>query len=227
MSEFWQQRFESLTTDYAAMSPWEPVAVVFALAYLILAMYEKRSCWYMAFVSTTIYTFLFFNVSLVMESALQVYYLLMAIYGWWVWRENTSEPTSPAVGSSASFEKNTMTIHRWSLRQHSLAIIVVMVLTAISGSILEAKTSAALPYWDSFTTWGSVVATYMVTRKVLENWIYWLVIDGISIFLYLDRGLVLTSVLFVFYEVIVVFGLIRWWGLWKQQNPNPIATQVV
>lgn len=227
MNEFWQQRIESLTTDYAAMSPWEPVAVVFALAYLILAMYEKRSCWYMAFVSTTIYTFLFFNVSLVMESALQVYYLLMAVYGWWVWRDSRNETASPVTGSAVGPAKNAMTIHRWSWRQHSIAIVAVMLLTVISGSILDAKTSAALPYWDSFTTWGSVVTTYMVTRKVLENWIYWLVIDGISIFLYLDRGLVLTSVLFVFYEVIVVFGLIRWWSLWKQQNPQPAVALAV
>ena len=67
-----------------------------------------------------------------------------------------------------------------------------------------------LPYIDSFTTWGSILTTWMVAKKLLENWLYWLVIDSVSIYLYLERGLFLTAALFAVYLVIVVFGYRRW-----------------
>ena len=86
----------------------------------------------------------------------------------------------------------------------------VLICSGICGYLLSQNTSAAWPYVDSFTTFGAVVTTWMVTRKVLENWLYWLVVDAISIPLYLDRGLLLTAGLFAVYLVIVVFGYISW-----------------
>jgi nicotinamide mononucleotide transporter len=71
-------------------------------------------------------------------------------------------------------------------------------------------TSAAWPFVDSFTAWASVISTVLVIRKVLENWLYWLVIDSISLYLYIDRGLYLTALLFAGYLVICVFGYLRW-----------------
>jgi len=88
--------------------------------------------------------------------------------------------------------------------------LVVTSRDAASGALLERYTDAALPYLDSFTTWGSILTTWMVTRKILENWLYWLVIDSVSIYLYLDRGLYLTAGLFVLYLIIVLFGYRKW-----------------
>ncbi|MBY4677400.1 nicotinamide riboside transporter PnuC [Marinobacterium sp. CAU 1594] len=186
------------------MSGWELVAVLLSLAYLLLAMRQNNLCWYAAFVSTAIFTVLFWDASLLMESALQVYYLAMALYGWYQWRNGDTGRNEP------------LSISRWSLSRHLLAIAGVLLLTLISGGLLAGNTSAALPYLDSFTTWGAVLTTYMVTRKILENWLYWLVIDGLSIYLYLDRGLLLTAGLFCLYELIVVFGFIRWYREYRQ-----------
>ena len=72
----------------------------------------------------------------------------------------------------------------------------VLLLSAASGWLLSQYTGAAWPYLDSFTTWGAVLTTWMVARKLLENWLYWIVIDGLSIFLYIDRELYLTAALF-------------------------------
>jgi len=74
---------------------------------------------------------------------------------------------------------------------------------------------------DSFTTWGAVLTTYMVAKKVLENWLYWIVIDGLSVFLYLDRGLYLYALLFVAYLAIVVFGFFEWRRSWLTQSGTP------
>ena len=80
----------------------------------------------------------------------------------------------------------------------------------ISGNLLATSTDAAWPFLDSFTTWASVFATFMVARKVLENWIYWIVIDALSILLYADRSLYVYAALFAAYVVIAVFGYLSW-----------------
>ncbi|MFT7469822.1 MAG: nicotinamide mononucleotide transporter [Candidatus Pseudothioglobus sp.] len=83
---------------------------------------------------------------------------------------------------------------------------------------MERYTDAQSPYLDAFTTWASVVTTYMVTRKVLENWAYWLLIDSLSIYLYLDRALYFTSLLFAVYIIIIFFGWYRWQQRYHQQH---------
>ncbi len=181
-----------------AMSAWEAAAVVLGVAYLLLAMRESLWCWYAAFASTGIFLVLFWNVNLLMESALQVYYLGMAVYGWWQWQRGGEGHTELAIS-------------RWDTRQHLVAVAAVLLVSAASGALLQQFTGAALPYLDSFTTWGSVLTTWMVARKILENWLYWLVIDSVSIYLYLDRALYLTAGLFALYLVIVLFGYRKWW----------------
>ena len=186
------------------MGGWEALAVCLGILYLLLAMWEKISCWYAAFLSTLIFLFLFWDVNLLMESALQVYYLGMAVYGWWQWQHG-------GAGDSA------LPISRWRPRQHATAIAVILSTSALSGWLLSANTEAAMPYLDSFTTWGAVLTTWMVARKILENWLYWLVIDSVSIFLYLDRGLFLTAGLFAGYVVIVIFGFVTWTRHYRTQ----------
>jgi nicotinamide mononucleotide transporter len=188
-----------------AMSAWEAAAVVLGVAYLLLAMRESLWCWYAAFASTAIFLVLFWNVSLLMESALQVYYLAMAVYGWWQWQRGGAGHTE-------------LKISRWDNRQHLVAVAAVLLVSAASGALLQQYTGAALPYLDSFTTWGSVLTTWMVARKILENWLYWLVIDSVSIYLYLDRALYLTAGLFAIYLVIVLFGYRKWWLHYQQTS---------
>lgn len=178
-------------------SVFELVAVVFAIAYLVLAVKESSLCWYAAGISTLIFLFIFWDVKLYMESGLQIYYLAMAFYGGYQWQGAQGEATS-------------LPVSRWSAAQHVKALALIAVLTFASGSLLNSGTDANLPYLDSFTTWASVVTTFMVARKILENWLYWLVIDSVSIFLYIDRGLYFTALLFAIYIVIIFFGWIAW-----------------
>ncbi len=187
------------------MNPWEALAVVLGIAYLLLAMFEKISCWYAAFASSLIFLFLFWNVNLLMESALQVYYLAMAVYGWWHWQHGERDDGSLAIS-------------RWGMQQHLLAITGVLALSAVSGYLLGRYTSAAWPYLDSFTTWGALLTTWMVAQKILENWLYWIVVDSLAIFLYLDREMYLTAGLFAAYVVIVICGFITWTRHYRAQS---------
>ena len=187
---------------------WEVPAVVLAILYLVLAARENIWCWGAAFASTAIYIYVFFDVNLFLESALQIYYLGMAIFGWYQWRQ-------PADQSA------TRPISTWSLEKHCVVIAATGAVVVASGYLLSENTSAALPYVDAFTTWYAVVTTYMVTRKILENWLYWFVIDSVSVYLYYSRGLYLTALLFIAYLVIIVFGYLKWKKEYDQQTHKP------
>jgi nicotinamide mononucleotide transporter len=184
-----------------AMSPWETAAVLLAIGYLLLAVRENIWCWYCAFASTAIYTVLFWDVSLLMESALNVYYMGMAVFGWYQWTHGRTAGDGTETG---------VTIHSLSRNQHLVIVVVIGNLSLISGYLLSQYSEAAWPYVDSFTTWASVITTYLVAKKFLENWLYWIVIDSVSIPLYLDRGLPLTALLFAAYVAIAITGFFSW-----------------
>lgn len=200
--------YDGIITAAQVMSIWEVVAVILGLAYLILAMKQSIFCWYAAFGSTAIFSWLFWDVSLVMESGLNVYYLIMAIYGWWVWKGSAAS----SQANKASVE-NKKSIQTWSMTRHLTVILGVILISLITGYGLDKNTSAAMPYLDSFTTWGAVVTTYMVAQKILENWLYWLVIDSLAIYLYIDRELYLTALLMAVYLVLAVAG----WFIWLKE----------
>ena len=98
----------------------------------------------------------------------------------------------------------------WSLRRHVIVIFSILGFSFLAGNLLEAYTNAALPFFDSLTTFGALVATYMVAKMKLENWIYWFVIDSISVFLFFERELYLTALLFCLYLIIIIFGFRSW-----------------
>ena len=193
-----------LSDQAQAQSVPEIIAVVAAIAYLAFAIRQQIICWLFAAISTAIYIWLFIEARLYMESLLNLYYLLMAGYGWHVWRS----------GRQDGHERPVVV---WPLNTHLMAIVVIGILSVISGSLLSAFSDAAFPYIDSLTTWFAVWGTFLVARKVLENWWYWLLIDLASIFIYWSRDLQLTALLFGIYVVIIPFGLISWTKSMREQ----------
>ena len=187
----------TLMEQVQAYSGLEITAVLFAILYLVLAIRENIWCWLCAMVSTAIYVWLFIGARLYMESVLNIFYFIMAIYGWFVWRSGDSD-------------KQALPVSVWSAVTHLTAVLMIIVLTAVSGYALASFTDAAYPYVDSATTFAAIWATFLVARKVLENWWYWLLIDAVSILIYWSRGLELTALLFVVYVVMIPFGLVSW-----------------
>ena len=184
----------------------EIFAVIFALLYLFLAMKQNIACWYAAFISTLIYIIIYWDVSLYMESLLNFYYLLMAIYGWINWNKKSQ------------IDKNY--VISWSYQNHIVVILLILILTVISGFSLQ-KTDAVYPYLDSFTTWASVITTFMVAQKILSNWIFWIIINSVAIFFNFDRELYLTVILLMTYQVMSVYGYYQWrksYYEYKSQN---------
>ena len=189
--------FETLLGQAQAMAVIEGVAVLLAIGYLLLAIRQNIWCWLCAGVSTGIYVGLFIDARLYMESVLNAFYLAMAGYGWYVWYYGRDDGLDLRVTT-------------WPIMRHAVAVAGILALAMLNGYALARWTDAAFPYIDSLTTWGAIWATFLVARKVLENWGYWLVIDIASIFIYWHRGLELTALLFVVYVVMIPFGFVAW-----------------
>jgi len=131
----------------------------------------------------------------------------MAFYGWQQWRHGRR-------GSGRL--DGDLPVSVWPARQHLLAITATLALSGVFGWALS-NTNAAFPYLDSLTSVAAIVTTYMVAKKILENWVYWFVIDSIGVYLYSARGLYLYAALFVLYLVLVVIGFFRWLRDWRGQ----------
>ena len=171
----------------------EASAVIFSVIYVLLAAKKNIFCWYAAILSVLLYFFICIDAKLYAESGLQLFYLFMAFYGLYSWNK-----------------KNETNIISINAKTHIKLIIIGLLLTFLLGYYLTIFTSAASPLIDSFTTIFSIIATFMVAKKILENWIYWIIIDIVSIQLYVSRELYLTAVLFLIYTVIAIYGYYTW-----------------
>ena len=172
----------------------EGAAVFFSIVYVILAAKRNIWCWPFAGISVLLYIYICFNAHLFAETGLQIFYLSMAFYGYYNWNK----------------KKQSLQISEWSINKHFAVLILGAILTFLMGFYFTTYTNAKMPIVDSFTTVFSIIATYMVTKKILGNWLYWIVIDTVSIYLFYSRGLHLTSLLFITYTIIAIFGYFNW-----------------
>jgi nicotinamide mononucleotide transporter len=178
-----------------AISALEWFAVFIALAYLLLAIRQNPWCWVCSIVSSVLFIVLFARAGLVMQCWLQVFYIAMAAYGFWAWRAGDGR-------------ERPLTVSRWNRRYHLPAVATIALIAAVnarlSGGVLTLSA-----YADALTTWASVFATWLLARKVIDNWIYWIFTDLIAAGLYWSQGLYATAVLFVLYS-----GLA--WRAWRE-----------
>jgi len=189
------------------LPPLEAVGVLFSVLYLLLAIRESLWCWPAAFVASVLSIVVFADAQLYSEVGLNVFYAAMAVYGWYRWRFG-------GRGGGAA----QLPISVWSWRTHVLVLMGVLVGSALVGAVMSGYTAAAFPYLDAFVTVASIVTTYMVATKILENWLYWFVIDSLALYLYVARELYLFAGLFALYLVLVVIGLVRWRRDWRAQS---------
>jgi nicotinamide mononucleotide transporter len=185
-----------LLREWRGMSWIEIIAAVLAVIYVLLAIRESLGCWLAAFVSSCLYVWVFFGAHLYMESVLNTFYAAMAVYGFWQWRTR--------VGGAIC------AVRRWSLARHALGAAGVVVLSLVNWYFLRRFTPAASPFVDSLVTWASVFATFLVARKVYENWHWWFAIDAVSMCLYFSKHLYPTVLLFALYLLLIVIGMRQW-----------------
>ncbi|MBT8343789.1 MAG: nicotinamide riboside transporter PnuC, partial [Sulfurovum sp.] len=155
---------ETILDAFAAMQAWEIVAVFFGITYVLLAAKESLWAWLFAFLSTLIYTILFWEGALVSSSLLNFYYMGMAVYGFILWR-------------SGGEKGEELEVTGWSVKKNISMIVSGLLLATVLGYLSDTYTDAKFAYLDTFVMIFSVLATWMLANKVLENWLYWIVID--------------------------------------------------
>jgi nicotinamide mononucleotide transporter len=192
---------------YANIQFLEFLAVITALAYVVFASQGSLWCWPAAMISTLLYTYIFYDVYLWSDSALQVYYFAMAIYGWWNWSRHIYGEESQEIE-----------IVEYDLYYHLVAITALSVISLIVGYFMANYTPSHFPYLDAATTVFAIFATYLVAKRVLENWLYWIVIDLVSIYLYQAKSLAPTAVLFGLYVILASYAYFQWRKMYLSQQ---------
>ena len=181
---------------------FEIVAALLAITYLLLAMRQDARCWIAWIISSLMYLFVMYSAGLYMEAGLQIFYLLMGFYGLYQWQYKP-------------LNNESLKIKVWPKTTHMMCLTILFLLVTASGYILSSNTDAVSPYIDAFTTWGAIIASYMLAKKILENWIYWFVVDFVSVFLFVSRELYPTALLSCLYLVLVIFGYRSWKNEWQ------------
>jgi nicotinamide mononucleotide transporter len=176
----------------------EILGVAFSLLYLYFSIRQNILLWPMGIISAVLYMVVFFKSKFYADMGLNGYYFIISIYGWILWSDKKGK------------EKDTFRVSRLVMKQAILLIIITLSAFAGIGMILDHFTDSPIPYWDAFTTAVSFTATWMLARKILEHWILWIIVDLVSMGLYLYRGLYPTMVLFAVYTAMAVIGFIQW-----------------
>lgn len=177
----------------------ELLGFIFGLLYIIFSIKQNIWCWPVGFITSALYIYVFFVSKFYADMGLQVYYLLVSIYGWYNW-----------MFGARSKKQDDLRISKIKLRPGIYLTIVAILLFGVISFILVNYTDSELPYWDSFTTAASFVATWMLAKKIIEHWIIWVVVDFVSLGLYIYKGLYPTVILFAVYTILAILGYLEW-----------------
>lgn len=196
---------DTIMKAFLALSGWEVFATILGIAYVILAAKESIWCWPAAFISTLIYTALFWEGQLPMQAILNFYYMGMAIYGFMLWSKH-GKNNAP------------LTVRSWSWHKHIAFIIIASLLSIGIGYYLNISSDTQLPYLDSAVMVFSVINTWLMAQKILENWLYWVIIDAAAIYLYWQTGFYVTIIMFSMYLVLAIYGYKEWRNSLKESS---------
>ncbi|MEN8158168.1 MAG: nicotinamide riboside transporter PnuC, partial [Bacteroidota bacterium] len=176
----------------------EILGVVFSLLYLFFSIRQNILLWPMGIISAMLYMVVFFQSRFYADMGLNGYYFFISIYGWILWKRGGEHAERP------------LPVTRIRLQPAAILALITVVAFFGIGLVLDHFTDSPIPYWDAFTTAVSFTATWMLARKILEHWILWIIVDAVSMGLYLYRGLYPTLVLFAIYTVMAVIGYMQW-----------------
>lgn len=194
-------------TYYAPVQWPEWVAVVTAIIYIVLSVREKPLCWPFGIVSAGFWMWSSIYYGFYMDGVLQAYYVIIGFYGWYEWLHGSKQ-------------KSELPVSRTNAREWAILSSIGIVSTAAFGLFYAGPYTdfcdkrgwdpTSYPWWDTVTTVMSFIATWMLARKKLENWILWIIADGIYIWLYDAKGMRGVSAMMVIYTIMAVVGFVRW-----------------
>jgi len=177
----------------------ELISVITAIIYVILAARHNIWCWIFGIISAILWTYAAaVYYKLYVDSILQIYYVIMGVYGWYAWSRQSKN------------NDKAFSVSQLKINHHVLIIGSGLILTYVLGTFFKNYTDAAATYLDAFTTVFSIITTVLVAHKILENWLYWIIIDIVYVYLYGERGGYLFAFLNVVYVIIAIVGYWNW-----------------
>ena len=185
----------------------EAIAAAFGVACVYLNSRENIWGWPTAIVSVGLYVIIFFDSFLYSDFILNAIYVVLNAYGWYNWLYGGAEKDSLPITHIKVNEALMMT---------AMGIVGLLLL----GYTFQSLTDASVPYWDAFTTSFSLVAMYLMAKKKLENWIYWIIVDPVAIGIYLYKELYITAALFAVYLGLAIYGYFHWRNLMHNQDKD-------
>lgn len=183
--------------DWIIQNWVEIIGAVLGFIFLLLEIKENKWLWPVGLFTSLLYIYVFFVAKFYADMSLQFYYVAVSIYGWVHWTDSKDENLK-------------LEVSHLSRNLGVKLIIISAILYVLIGYILDNYTDSTIPFWDAFTTSLSIVATWMLARKILEQWLVWVFINSISLGLYVYKGLYPTSILFFFYTVLALYGYLNW-----------------
>ena len=176
----------------------EVLGVLFSLLYLYFSIRQNILLWPAGILSALLYMLVFFRSKFYADMGLNAYYLVISIYGWIHWSRGRKQGHDELPVSHAG------------IRLAAILSGITLIAFLIIGWFLDRFTDSPVPYWDAFTTAVSFTATWMLARKIVEHWFLWIIVDAVSMGLYLYRGLYPTMFLFLVYSFMAIIGYRQW-----------------
>ncbi len=198
--------------EFSDISQWiidsrfEIFGTVTALIYLYFSIRQNILLWFFGILSSAVYVYVFIEAGVYADMAINIYYIFISVYGWYTWI------------SAQNNHKKTLEVSRTPKEVISLLAIITPIIWVVLWFILKYFTNSDIPAIDSFTTAGSIVATWMLTKKYLEQWLLWVVIDGVSIGMFVYKELYFTVFLFTIYTAMAIIGYQKWKKEYEIQN---------
>lgn len=200
--------FTSLYQQFLSTTVLEWIATITGFLCVYLAARQNILNWPISIVSVSIYAYLFYQNKLYGDAVLQIYFLSTAVYGWYYWQSAGSSDTRP--------------VRKLTKRHMLLTTVVILLLGAVLGALLRQFTDSDVPYIDGLCTSMSFVAQFLMTRKILQNWLIWVLVDILYIPLYMHKDLVLTAILYVAFTIIAWNGYRAWRHTYRKER-NQLA----
>ena len=177
-------------------SPLEGIAAAFGVVSVYLSTRQNIWSWPTAIANVALYSVVFYNGRLYGQMGLQAIYLVLSIYGWYQWLHGGSEKTE-------------LRVSRASPRLLAVLTSTNLVAWVVLAAVLR-RTDAALPWLDALLTTTSLVAQWMMTRKILQNWILWIAVDIVYVPMFISQRLYATALLYAAFLVLAVMGFVEW-----------------
>jgi len=176
--------------------------VAAALGFVAIYLQIRQNIWYwlVSIIMVSMYIYIYIDARLYADMSLQVYYLIISFYGWYMW----------LFGKTVDHHRTALHVCRTSQNLRFILLMISVVLFFVIAWFLIHFTNSDLPYWDSFTTSLSFVATWMLARKKIENWLIWIIVDAVSVGIYIYKSLYPTALLFLFLTILAWVGYKQW-----------------